>query len=112
MVEANSYVMGVTFIKGNNEISADILNLGINAAPAGECLVGSIGIDATGAVYENLGGKIEPGTVMLREILRWGAATIEDIKLPMENPVTYTKMIHIQNFLMKRIFMRSDAVRL
>ena len=37
VVEANSYVMGVTFIKGNNEISADILNLGINAAPAGEC---------------------------------------------------------------------------
>ena len=98
VVEANSYVMGVTFIKGNNEISADILNLGINAAPAGECLVGSIGIDATGAVYENLGGKIEPGTVMLPGNIAVGAATIEDIKAAYGEPSdvyendTYTEL--------------------
>ena len=98
VVEANSYVMGVTFIKGNNEISADILNLGINAAPAGECLVGSIGIDATGAVYENLGGKSEPGTVMLPGNIAMGAATIEDIKAAYGEPSdvyendTYTEL--------------------
>ena len=60
MVQTNSYITGVRFVKGNYYISADILNLGINEEPASKCLIGGIEVDASGAVHENIGQKIEP----------------------------------------------------
>ena len=100
MVQSNSYMTGVSFIKGNYKISADMLNLGINEAPAGECLVGGIEVDGSGAVYENIGQKIEPGVVMLPGNIEVGTATIEDIKAAYGEPSnmyeddTYTKLTY------------------
>lgn len=86
MVQTNSYITGVRFVKGNYYISADILNLGINEVPAGECLVGGIEVDGSGAVYENIGQKIEPGTVMLPGNIEVGTSTVEDIKAAYGEP--------------------------
>lgn len=86
MVQSNSYMTGVSFVKGNYEISADMLNLGINEVPAGECLVGGIEVDGSGAVYENIGQKIEPGIVILPGNIAVGTSTVEDIKAAYGEP--------------------------
>ena len=86
MVQTNSYITGVRFVKGNYYISADILNLGINEEPASKCLIGGIEVDASGAVHENIGQKIEPGIAMLPGNIEVGTATIEDIKAAYGEP--------------------------
>lgn len=86
MVQNNSYITGVRFVKGNYYISADILNLGINEEPASKCLIGGIEVDASGAVHENIGQKIEPGIAMLPGNIEVGTATIEDIKAAYGEP--------------------------
>ena len=86
MVQTNSYITGVRSVRGDYYISADILNLGISEEPASKCLIGGIEVDASGAVHENIGQKIEPGIAMLPGNIEVGTATIEDIKAAYGEP--------------------------
>ena len=77
-----------------------MLNLGIMKRRQASVLVGGIEVDGSGAVYENIGQKIEPGVVMLPGNIEVGTATLEDIKAAYGEPSnmyeddTYTKLTY------------------
>lgn len=90
----NSYTM-VRFLKGNLEISADVINLGINEAALSDCLIGGLSVNAR---YSEMDFTEAP--VELPKGIRMGAATVDDIKAAYGEPSdvyegdSYTKLTY------------------
>lgn len=86
MVEANTYVFGIVFEKGDYRLEADMLNLGINEAPVSECLAAGITIDACDFDNDLIGNQVGSDTLMLPGGIAVGTADIDAIKAAYGEP--------------------------
>ena len=79
MVPSNSYTY-VRFNKGENTITADVINFAINEMPVKQCLIGSIEVDA------NYDFNAESTPVLLPKGIEVGKSNLDDIKAAYGEP--------------------------
>lgn len=96
-ISTSSYAI-TTFNNGKDSLSADMINLGINAIPVSQCLVGGISIEGTGFGIDLTAKTVElPGGIVM------GQSTLDDIIAAYGNPSDtyesdlYTKVSYEQD---------------
>ncbi len=97
-LEAQSYMSVSEFTKGQLKIYADIINLGINAAPVSECAIGGITLES---YYTE---KAPDTTAVLPGGITYNESTLDDIKAAYGEPSDsyegdlYTKLTYTYDY--------------